>query len=142
LTHIGTGNILSDQSDASLFRFTTIEANAAISIDFKKYIDSAIFRAKKVDSVMKAVSVADDVMNGMPVFQGTRVPIDTVLASLEGGVNFRRLKDSYPFLTEELIEIAKIYARIRPRRGRPRHIAEDNPGWKVKSSKVVRAASK
>lgn len=127
----------------SIFHFTTTEAEASvISVDFTKYLDIAISRADKVDFAIKSISTAEDIMDGIPVFRGTRVPIDIVLASIESGTDFARLKNSYSFLTEELIEAAKIYVCIRPRRGRPRRIADIHPDWKLKSTKIVRAASK
>lgn len=104
--------------------------------------DAAIDEADKVDFALRSVNVDPTVMDGTPVFQGTRVPIDTVLASIESGIDFARLKNSYPFLTEDLIEAAKIYAQIRPRRGHSQRIAEAHPDWILTSSKVVRAASK
>lgn len=104
--------------------------------------DTEIERADKVDFVLRSVNIDPNVMDGMPVFQGTRVPIDIVLASIESGIDFARLKNSYSFLTEELIEAAKIYARTHSRRGRPQRIAEAYPDWKRTSSKIVRAANK
>ena len=96
--------------------------------------------SEKVDWALQAVSSDDRVMGGLPVFRGTRVPIDFVLASVEEGIDFERLKNSYPFLTTQLIEAAMIYAQILPRRGQPRQIEDVPPGWTLISSKIVRSA--
>ena len=113
-----------------------------ISVDLSRDIDAASNRAKQVDSAMKIIRVDDEVMNGTPVFEGTRVPVHTILASLEEGVEFARLKKSYPFLTEELIDAAQIYGLVRPRRGRPKRLPELHPEWRMTSRKVVRAGGK
>jgi uncharacterized protein (DUF433 family) len=87
------------------------------------------------------ITVDEQVLGGTPVFKGTRVPIDAVLASLDAGVTLERLRESYEFLTPELIEAAKAYAQARPRRGRPSRLSEINPKLEVLSSEVVRVPS-
>lgn len=52
-----------------------------------------------------------EILSGTPVFAGSRVPIEIVLASLARGVPFDRLKESWPFLTMEHIQTARDYAR-------------------------------
>jgi len=106
-------------------------------VDFQRYLSAAKARADKVDAALAAISTSEDVLGGMPVFRGTRVPIDTILASIDKGIDFQRLQDSYPVVTEELVEAARIYAQVRPRRGRPRRIAEMHPDWKLISSEII-----
>jgi len=93
-----------------------------------------------LEIALQAVSATKDVMDGMAVFRGTRVPIDNILGSLDEGTPFARIKDSYPYLTEELISAARIYARLFPNRERGRSIAERYPDWKVRSRKILRTA--
>lgn len=104
-------------------------------------MSATVAQAKEIAQALQVVSTAEEVMGGLPVFRGTRVPIDIVLGSLEEGTPFSDLQDSYPFLTEELIATAKIYARLYPQRARPRSIAEVHPDWKVKTKKIVCAAA-
>ena len=89
-----------------------------------------------------AVSVDQDIMGGEPVFHGTRVPIDIILGSLDDGTSFSELKDSYPFLTIELVEAAKIYVRISPRSEPQRSLGEMHPNWKLISKKILVARNK
>jgi uncharacterized protein (DUF433 family) len=77
-------------------------------------------------------------MGGLPVFAGTRVPIDMVTASLDRGISMEQVPISYPFVTPKLVEAAKIYQLAHPRRGRRRRVEEANPGWKVLETKRVR----
>ena len=93
-----------------------------------------------LEIALQAVSATKEVMDGMAVFRGTRVPIDNVLGSLDEGTSFARIKNSYSFLTEELVSAARIYARLFPNRERGRSIAEAHPDWKIKSRKILRAA--
>ena len=47
-----------------------------------------------------------DVMRGVPVFNGTRVPIANVLASLKVGFDLAQLQEAYSFLTQEHVDAA------------------------------------
>lgn len=120
----------------------TSEEPATFTVDISKYVRAASERARLVDHAIGKISVDESVLGGAPVFRGTRVPIENVLASVDAGIDLQRLRHSYPFITPELIEAARIYSAVRPRRGRPRRLAADNPDWQLKSSKVVRLPSK
>jgi uncharacterized protein (DUF433 family) len=111
-------------------------------IDLTPLVVAAWERVRQVERANALISSDDEVMGATYVFAGTRVPIETVLASLDAGVDKERLKRAYPFLTDELVEAARIYARVHPKRGRPRRISETHPDWKVKSRRVARPAVK
>ena len=83
-----------------------------------------------------------DVMRGTACIAGTRVPIETVLASLDEGVSMSRLKASYPFLTDAHVEAARVYTSVHARRGRPRKLLETSPALRPQSSRVVRRATR
>ena len=51
------------------------------------------------------------VMGGVAVFSGTRVPIEIVIASLDRGIDKQRTVASYPFLTDEHIQAARVYTK-------------------------------
>lgn len=63
-----------------------------------------------MSSTIAAVVEDAQVMGGLPVFRGTRVPIANVLASLEAGFNLDQLREAYPFLTPELVNAARNYS--------------------------------
>jgi uncharacterized protein (DUF433 family) len=116
---------------------------AHMQIDLEGHIHETIKRMRQVERAKNAVRCDPEILGGEPVFAGTRVPIDIVLASLKKGIELKRLKASYPHISEEAIESAQLFGLIHPRRGRPpRRLAEQHPDWKVKSRKVVRPASK
>lgn len=55
------------------------------------------------------ISISADVMGGVPVFAGSRLPISVVLDSLEEGVKLERLQTFWPFLIEAHIQAARTY---------------------------------
>ena len=57
---------------------------------------------------------------GEPVVRGTRVPVH-MLADLDAqGATREELLEDYPSLTPDDLDAALLYARVYPRRGRPR----------------------
>lgn len=105
-----------------------------------KGVEESMQRAQEVTNAHAFVTTDPEIMGGLPVFKGTRVPIDTVLASVDKGIDWQRLVDSYPFLTGELVHAARIYATVHPRRGRPRQEDGATGDWKMTMRRVVRTA--
>jgi uncharacterized protein (DUF433 family) len=60
-------------------------------------IDSAILK--------EIVSIRPDVMSGMPVFRGTRVPIEAVIVDLAGGSSLEEVLKDYPTLDRNDVEL-------------------------------------
>ena len=52
----------------------------------------------------------------MPVFAGSRVPIDIVLACVDAGNDMARIRRAYPFVTDEHIKAARAYKASRSTR--------------------------
>jgi uncharacterized protein (DUF433 family)/transcriptional regulator with XRE-family HTH domain len=88
------------------------------------------------------VIVNPKVMGGMPVFAGSRVPIEIVLSSLEAGVDFEELKLSYPFLTPAHLGAARAYEQEHPRTGARVSGSRVPSAWKAKSRRVTRRVPK
>lgn len=107
------------------------------TVDVSPFVENAVKRARTVNEAEAAIQVSADVMGGLPVFAGTRVPIDIVTASLDKGIAMERVVDSYPFVTPKLVEAAKVYQLVHPRRGRRRSLGDTHPDWKVLETKVV-----
>lgn len=49
------------------------------------------------------ISVSPDVMGGTPVFAGTRVPVQTLLDSVEAGEAINDFLDGFPTVTREQV---------------------------------------
>lgn len=52
------------------------------------------------------IAVDPEILNGVPVIQGTRIPVCLVLEMLEGGLSFDHILQQYPSLTREDIQAA------------------------------------
>ena len=76
------------------------------------------------------------VLGGTPVFRGTRIPVHDIAAMLANGDTWQELRRSYPTLTREQIELAPVYAKAYPLRGRPRRHRPGNRLQLVSSKKV------
>jgi len=70
------------------------------------------------------VVTSPDVLSGTPVIRATRVPVFDVAASIAAGAPMDRVLAGYPSLDADEVDLALIYARANPARGRPRHGAE------------------
>lgn len=79
------------------------------------------------------ICIDPDVMGGLPCYEGTRVPIENVLGSLEQGVDFERLYAAYPFLTAEHILAAQLYAASHPRNWPSKRLSDTYPGAQIVS---------
>ncbi|WP_239478235.1 DUF433 domain-containing protein [Hydrogenophaga sp. YM1] len=65
-------------------------------------------------AVAALVTTDPEILQGTPVFIGSRVPIVDVLASLSKGIGLERLQESYPFLTPTHIRAARWYVQEHP----------------------------
>ena len=60
-----------------------------------------------------------EIMRGAPVYKGTRIPVQAVADILSQGASVGEILEGYPALTREKIELAPIYVKAFPQRGRP-----------------------
>jgi uncharacterized protein (DUF433 family) len=102
------------------------------------FIDKSIARIIDIDSAESLVTCDAEILSGTPIFKGTRVPIDMVVASADKGIDVSRIRTSYPFVTEEHIKAARIYAAVHPKKGRPLRISESHPDLKPIRHGVIR----
>jgi uncharacterized protein (DUF433 family) len=61
-----------------------------------------------------------EILRGTPVIRGTRIPVYDVASLADAGTPLEELQEIYPKLTPSEIELASIYAKANPQRGRPR----------------------
>ena len=81
---------------------------------------------KEVDAGLRRLSQAvrmaesnPEIMRGTPVYRGTRIPVELVADMLGRGASIEEILEGYPALTRQRIELAPMYMRAFPRRGRP-----------------------
>lgn len=94
-------------SDALVVRWS--EEFAAVVRDAREYAER---RAEFLET-------DPEVKGGEPVIRGTRLTARAVLARLAGGDSISDLADDYPDIAPAAFEVAALYARTHPLRGRP-----------------------
>jgi len=57
------------------------------------------------------IEVNQEVMDGLPVIAGTRVPVYLILEMLESGLSLDAILKEYPHLTMDKLRAAVSYAR-------------------------------
>jgi uncharacterized protein (DUF433 family) len=108
-----------------------------VSVDIGSFVRKAMSRIEAIERAQKLITTDPEILGGVPVFAGTRVPVDTVMASLKKGIDRKRILGAYPSLTDEHLEAARVYSEVHPRRGRPTKASTAPPSWKIKSSRHV-----
>ena len=54
-----------------------------------------------ITTTESAISIDREIMSGVPVFTGTRVPVSALLDNLEVGVSLDEFLDNFPTVTRE-----------------------------------------
>lgn len=57
------------------------------------------------------VTINADIMHGVPVFKGTRVPIETLFDYLATGDSIDQFLDDFPTVPKPLVEMALEYSK-------------------------------
>lgn len=95
--------------------------------DLWKNVDD---RLEKLTAAEKMVIEDPEILGGTPVIRGTRVPVHRVAALFDAGTPMERILKAYPGITERQVELASIYAKAVPQRGRPKR-SEFPAGTKI-----------
>jgi uncharacterized protein (DUF433 family) len=108
-----------------------------LKIDMDPFVSAVCERATDAARASQTVLSDPEILGGEPVFAGTRVPVDNVLGSLDEGMSLENLQSSWSFLSKSLIDDARLYVKLHPRRGRPRAPNVEVAGWKLRSRKII-----
>ncbi|WP_262032015.1 DUF433 domain-containing protein [Microvirga sp. Mcv34] len=65
----------------------------------------------KVDD---AIVSDPEILGGMPVIKGTRVPVYDLAASIKAGISRDRILAAYPTIQEHHLDLAEAYVRANP----------------------------
>ena len=74
---------------------------------------------KKLERAENMILSDREIMGGMPVYRGTRIPVELIADMLRQGATYQEILAGYPSLDREKIELAPLYVQAFPRRGRP-----------------------
>jgi uncharacterized protein (DUF433 family) len=77
-------------------------------------------RLSQLKDAQQMVVEDPEILRGTPVIRGTRIPVHDVASLVEAGTPVQEILEIYPKLTPPKIELASIYAKANPQRGRPR----------------------
>lgn len=91
-----------------------------LAVDFTPLVKAVGDRLDKLAHANELVSSSPEVLSGTPVVKGTRIPVHDVAASVEAGLPKKQILAAYPSLNSEKIDLAVLYAKANPARGRPR----------------------
>ena len=62
-----------------------------------------------------------EILSGMPVIKGTRVPVYDLAASVKAGISRDRILAAYPTIKEHHLDLAVAYAEATPLTPQPRN---------------------
>jgi len=97
-----------------------LELSPALRIAMTDYASEVAARAAEYARLRdKYVEVDARKLGGTPVIRGTRMPVRTLAELVESGESREVLREDYPHIPEEAYDVAVIWARGNPRRGRP-----------------------
>jgi uncharacterized protein (DUF433 family) len=106
--------------------------------DIWKGVNSRLHQLKKAREMV----VEDpEILSGTPVIRDTRVPVYDIASAVDFGIPIGRILKSYPSLKEWQIELASLYARAVPPRGRPKRISHSHAVRLSVSKKRLRNSS-
>jgi uncharacterized protein (DUF433 family) len=74
---------------------------------------------RRLADATRMVEFDPEIMRGAPVYKGTRIPVHAVADMLSQGATAAEILAGYPALTREKVELAPMYVKAFPRRGRP-----------------------
>jgi uncharacterized protein (DUF433 family) len=67
----------------------------------------------------RMVDTDPELMRGVPVYRGTRIPVHAIADMLSQGATVDDILEGYPALTRKKVMLAPFYVEAFPRRGRP-----------------------
>lgn len=90
-----------------------------VTIDVPHVLGRVINNLEIYDHAREWIECNPEVMGGIPVIRGTRLPVRMINARLAGGDTVESIIEDYPYLDRETIEAANLFAQANPTRGRP-----------------------
>jgi uncharacterized protein (DUF433 family) len=104
------------ESDAGI---DMVAISRALVVQVKTVRNELDERLKKLKRAESLIVEDPETMRGTPVYRGTRIPVEQIADMLKQGATVDEIIEGYPALDRERIELAPLYLRAFPRRGRP-----------------------
>lgn len=97
----------------------TISGGGAILIQCKSARKEVETGFRRLSEATRMVESDPEVLRGAPVYKGTRIPVHAIADMLSQGAPVAEILEGYPALNREKVELAPMYAKAFPHRGRP-----------------------
>jgi uncharacterized protein (DUF433 family) len=92
----------------------------SITVRFSEISKGVMERLHQLTRAHEMVTEDPAILSGTPVIKGTRVPVYDIAPLVDAGIPKERILKSYPSLKDWHLELASIYAKAVPPRGRPK----------------------
>ncbi len=96
-----------------------ISEGSVIRIQCKSARKEVATGLRRLSEASRMVASDPEVMRGEAVYRGTRIPVHAIADMLSQGATVTEILEGYPALTREKVELAPMYVKAFPRRGRP-----------------------
>lgn len=90
-----------------------------VRIDTAKALEGTRRRLALYDRAADIIVKDPAILGGAPVIKGTRITAQSILGRLEAGDDVDSILEDYPALDRDTLEVAALYAKANPLRGRP-----------------------
>lgn len=95
----------------------------SITVRFSEISRGVMERLHQLTRAHEMVIEDPEILSGTPVIKGTRVPVYDIAAAVDAGTPKDRILTSYPSLKDWQVDLAPIYAKAVPPRGRPKRVS-------------------
>jgi uncharacterized protein (DUF433 family) len=112
-----------------------------VTVRFHDIWKNVDIRLHQLMKARESVTEDPEILGGTPVIKGTRVPVYDIAAAVDAGTPVDRILKSYPSLKDWQVELASVYARAVPPRGRPKRSVSPGRTEKSVTKKRLRRSS-
>jgi uncharacterized protein (DUF433 family) len=101
-------------------RSCRVAESRAVEVCFGRIWEDVDRRWTELQEAREMVVEDPEILRGTPVIKGTRIPVYDVASVVDAGTPAQELATLYPRLDGRHFELASLYAKANPRRGRPK----------------------
>ena len=113
-------NATADEHSWTELRHCKFEESRAVKVLLSSIWEDVDRRLSQLRKAQEMVIEDPEILSGTPVIRGTRIPVHDVASLVDAGTSVQELMEMYPRLKPAQLELASIYAKASPQRGRPR----------------------
>jgi uncharacterized protein (DUF433 family) len=96
-----------------------LSEGSAVTIQVKHVRQEIEQQLMRLTEAQQMTTSDPEILRGTPVYRGTRIPVELIAEMLADGASVEEILEGYPALDQTKVELATLYVRAFPRRGRP-----------------------